>query len=64
MLFLSCSGLFAQVPTLDPTSTVNKATGEMGFSLPLAIVKGINGNDFPITLDYKAGIQPQQAALL
>lgn len=53
---------FGQVPTLDPTQTVNPATGEMSFSLPLATVKGINGHDFPIALNYKAGILYHQPA--
>jgi hypothetical protein len=43
--------------TLDPEKTVNPATGDMQFSLPLATVKGINGHDFPINLNYQAGIQ-------
>jgi len=50
----------AQVPTLDPSKTVNPATGEMAFSLPLATVKGVNGHDFPITLNYAAGIKYNQ----
>lgn len=53
---------FSQVPTLDPAQTVNPATGEMGFSLPLGTVKGINGKDFPINLNYHAGIRKDEEA--
>lgn len=53
---------FSQVPTLDPDQTVNLATGEMGFSLPLGTVQGTNGKDFPITLNYQAGIRYNQEA--
>jgi hypothetical protein len=49
-------------PTLDPSQTVNTATGEMGFSLPLGVVKGNNGHDAPIMLNYQAGIQLRQPA--
>jgi hypothetical protein len=48
--------------TLDPSQTVNPATGEMGFSLPLATIKGQSGNDFTLNLNYKAGITPYQPA--
>jgi hypothetical protein len=50
----------AQGPTLDPLQTVNKATGEMGFSLPLAVVQGNNGHHAPINLNYQAGIGLRQ----
>jgi hypothetical protein len=43
--------------TLDPEQTVNPATGDMQFSLPLAAVNGVNGHDFSINLNYQAGIQ-------
>ena len=56
------SEISAQVPVLDPGKTVNPATGEMGFSLPLGVVKGVGGNDFPINLYYKAGIRTSQEA--
>lgn len=49
--------LHAQISVLDPGKTVNPATGEMGFSLPLGVVKGVGGNDFPVNLYYQAGIQ-------
>ena len=52
----------AQDPTLNPDQTVNTATGEMGFALPLGTVKGINGHDFPVNLGYKAGIPIMQEA--
>ena len=47
---------------IDPSHTVNITTGEMKFSLPLGTVQGMNGADFPINLDYGAGIKVQQAA--
>lgn len=59
---LKITSVNAQVPTLDPAQTVNPATGEMGFSLPLGVVKGISGQDFPINLGYSAGIQYHQEA--
>ena len=52
----------AQISTLDPLQTVNPATGEMGFSLPLGSVKGVNGKEFPVTVNYKAGILTAQEA--
>lgn len=54
------SRVYAQLPSLSPSQTVNPATGEMGFSLPLGVVHGIGGHDFPVTLNYKAGIDYQQ----
>jgi hypothetical protein len=60
--FIFSSEVSAQVPTLDPSQTVNIATGEMQFSLPLGVVKGANGYDFPINLGYKAGIMLNQDA--
>ncbi|MGA2506130.1 MAG: PA14 domain-containing protein [Chitinispirillaceae bacterium] len=48
----------AQTPTLDPAQTVNTATGEMSFGLPLGTVNGINGRNFPISLNYHAGVSP------
>ena len=53
-------GLEAQVPTLNPEQTVNTATGEMGISLPLGTVNGVNGLDFPVMLYYKSGIHYNQ----
>jgi hypothetical protein len=47
----------AQVPTLTPEQTVNPSTGRMEFSLPLTTVKGRNGNDFPLALNYQSGIR-------
>lgn len=52
---LSSAGVFGQ-PTLNPEQTVDLTTGAMRFSLPLATVKGVNGHDYPITLNYRAGI--------
>lgn len=46
-----------QVATLDPASTVNPATGEMSFSLPVGVVKGLGGHGFPVNVNYKAGIR-------
>jgi hypothetical protein len=40
----------AQVSNLNPEQTVNAATREMGFSLPLGIVQGVNGHNYPISL--------------
>ena len=55
--------LNAQVPDVDHTKTVNTATGEMGMSIPLGVVKGIGqGHDFPILLNYQAGIRTSQEA--
>jgi hypothetical protein len=59
---LKVASVNAQVPTLDPSQTVNPATGEMGFSLPLGVVKGLGNHDFPINLGYSAGIQYHQKA--
>jgi YD repeat-containing protein len=52
----------AQVPSLDPTQTVNLATGQMQFCLPLGTVQGVGGNDFPVALGYQAGIRTSQQA--
>ena len=52
----------AQAPSLDPAQTVNTATGEMSFSLPLGVVNGANGHNFPVTLGYHAGIQLHEPA--
>ena len=41
--------------------TVNPATGEMAFSLPLGTVQGIS-KGFPVNLYYKAGIKLDQEA--
>ncbi len=54
--------LHSQIQTLDPQKTVNIPTGKMGFSLPLGTVQGVNGNDFPIQLNYSAGISLHQEA--
>ncbi|MBN1187008.1 MAG: hypothetical protein JXB49_32320, partial [Bacteroidales bacterium] len=60
---LKIASVNAQVPTLDPSQTVNTATGEMGFALPLDVVKGVgSGHDFPINLYYQAGIRTSQEA--
>ena len=48
----------AQLPIV-PSQTVNLATGEMKFTLPLGTVQGINGGDFQINLNYSAGIKLQ-----
>lgn len=47
---------------IDPDKTVNPATGEMAFSIPLVNMQGENGNDFPIYLNYQAGIRYRQSA--
>jgi hypothetical protein len=52
----------AQVPTLDALQTVNTATGEMQFSLPLATVTSVNGHNFNVDLGYQAGIPYHQQA--
>jgi hypothetical protein len=59
---LKIASVNAQLPTLDPAQTVNTSTGAMGFSLPLGVVKGVNGHDFPINLNYNAGISLHQEA--
>jgi hypothetical protein len=41
---------------LNPDQTVDLTTGQMSFSLPLGTVTGLNTHDFPINLDYHAGI--------
>jgi hypothetical protein len=68
-LALAISGLFGimgvaegQVPSLNPEQTVNLSTGEMGFCLPLGTVQGVNGHNFPVTLNYKAGIRVSDEA--
>ncbi len=58
---LNAGFLYSQVQTLDPSKTVNPATGEMGFAIPLGTVQGIS-NGFPVNLYYKAGIQLDQEA--
>lgn len=57
MMILIAVPLFAQITALDPEKTVNLVTGQMGFSLNLGTLKGINGHDFPINLNYKSGIK-------
>jgi hypothetical protein len=59
---LKVTSVNAQVSTLDPSQTVNPATGQMGFSLPLGVVKGVSGHDFPINLNYQSGIRANQEA--
>lgn len=59
MLFFSIS-LFSQ--SLNPDATVNTATGEMSFSLPLGVVNGVNGLNYPVNLNYKSGIMCTQDA--
>jgi len=61
ILQIFISSIFSQV-TLNPEKTVNPATGEMGFSLPLANVQDGTGRSFPITLGYKGGIKTSQPA--
>lgn len=61
-LFLQSGIVYSQVPTLNPTQTGNRATGEMGFALPLGKVRGINGHDYPINLNCKSGIRLHQVA--
>lgn len=63
ILFSSISALLhAQAPTIDPLRSVNTATGEMQFALPLGDVPGISGNGYSAMLSYKAGIQLHQPA--
>jgi hypothetical protein len=62
LIFTPTANIFSQVPTLDPLQTVNPATGDMSFSLPLATVQGNKGNDAQIYLNYQAGIQYRQSA--
>lgn len=52
----------AQVPTLEPDKTVNKASGEMAFSLPLVTDPDPASENFPVHLGHKAGIMPYQPA--
>lgn len=52
----------AQTPPLDPENTVNPATGEMGLGLRLTTLRGAAGKDFPIVLNYQAGIRTKQDA--
>ena len=52
----------AQTPTLNPEQTVNVATGQMAFSLPLGVVKGVNRHDATISLSYAAGIKQNHVA--
>jgi hypothetical protein len=62
MLFcLNAGFLSAQVQSIDPSQTVNPATGAMGLALPLGTVQGIN-KGFPVNLYYSAGIQLDQDA--
>jgi len=53
---------FSYAQTLSSSQTVNVATGEMAFAFPLATVRGVAGNDFPISLYYKAGIRANDEA--
>ena len=62
VFLFSATAVLSQMPTLDPDKTVNPATGEMCFALPLGTVKGLNGHDFPIMLNYSAGILKDQDA--
>jgi hypothetical protein len=62
MMFFIVPQTYSQVPVINPGQTVNPATGEMGFSLPLSTVKGINGHDYTIQLNYAAGIRTNQQA--
>jgi hypothetical protein len=61
-VLLYATVLYSQALTINPSQTVNPATGEMGFSLPLGTVRGLSNHDFPINLSYKAGIQINQDA--
>jgi hypothetical protein len=51
-----CTASMGQVPMLNPEQTVNIASGEMQFSLPLGNVQSIGGGDFPIMLNYHSNI--------
>ncbi|NLE02900.1 MAG: hypothetical protein GX640_23780, partial [Fibrobacter sp.] len=62
LICLNISIINSQIPTLNPSQTVNLATGEMQFSLPLGTVQGVSGHDFPVTLNYKAGIRVSDEA--
>jgi hypothetical protein len=56
-LFIAILILFSfSSAQIDPEQTVNPANGDMVLQLPLGVVKGINGQNFPLTLNYKAGI--------
>ena len=54
--------IHVEAATLNPDQTVNPATGEMAFSLPLGMVRGRNNFNFPVTLNYKSGIRSDQEA--
>lgn len=55
-------GAGSEMPTLGPENTVNPATGEMGFSLPLAKLRSAAAPDFPLYLNYRSGIRIHQEA--
>lgn len=57
VMILFCLRIASICATIEADQTVNPATGEMQFLLPIATVEGINGNNFPIALNYKAGIR-------
>lgn len=52
--------LIGSLFSFDGESTVNKTKGEMSFAYPLGVVEGKNGNSFPVTLNYRAGIRYDQ----
>jgi len=65
----SCCLLFLILPTvlhaqlpIDPSQSVNAATGEMQFNLPLGSVQGIGGSGFPLSLNCHAGIRLDETA--
>jgi len=62
LLLMIINSVVAQVPSIDPSQTVNPATGEMGFSIPIATVSGNNGHDFSVNISYQAGIRSNQEA--
>jgi hypothetical protein len=62
LLLIAIAGLYAQSPSVDPSQTVNPATGEMVLSIPLASVQDGTGRTFPISLGYKAGIRTNQSS--
>lgn len=59
---LSITALVSAQPTLDPSQTVNPATGDMGFSMMLGTIQGLNGKNIPVNLSYQAGIHLYQGA--
>ena len=62
VLLLFATAFSAIGQEIDPEQTVSPSTGEMSLNIPLGIVKGVRGNDYPITLSYNAGIRLHQSA--